>query len=552
MLLGYSRHNFRGAIHWYIVSLSLLKEIYLPVATTMFWQTPKSIQYAQIFLVVGPAFILYGYNQAGLSALLELPDVIHYFPQIDTVNTHGATEARNSTIEGLINACLQLGALVGALSCSLLSDAVGRRRSIFIAGAFAAVGQILQCTAFSLAQFTVGRIILGVGVGQLSVIVPVWHSESSSAGKRGRKVITAGIFICVGFVLSSWINLGTSKVSSLPLQWRLSLAIPVIFSLTICIFIFTLPESPRWLVQKCRLEEATDALARLNGRSTDDENVRAEISHINSSLDTAPKLSLRELIRTGDQNRYLYRFALCIAIQTLQQLVGGNLISIYTTKIFQENLHLTGDIPAIVAASFLTFKFFCSFISFAAVDRLGRRVILVVSGTGMSICMIAMAVSTSFPASDHAASITAAVFIFLFNFFYPIGFLGGNFLYCTEIAPVHLRAAMSSISTANHWLWNFIITMITPTALDTIGWRYYIVFAATCACVPLVVLPFFPETMNRNLELIDGVFKEARTIWDIVPMARRLPKGDVWTSVSYEDEKKNEYEVASAEQKEFA
>ncbi|KAE8137931.1 sugar transporter [Aspergillus pseudotamarii] len=519
----------------------------------MFWRTPRTIQYAQIFLVIAPAFILYGYNQAGLSALLDLRDVICYFPQIDTVNTHGAKEAENSTIKGLINGCLQLGALVGALSCSVIGDVIGRRKTIFVAGICAAAGQILQCTAFSLGQFTMGRIVLGVGVGQLSVIVPVWQAESSSAGNRGRKVITAGIFICVGFVLSSWINLGFSKASLPPLQWRISLAIPALFSFIICVSIFTLPESPRWLVQKHRIAEATEALAQLNGMPSHDEHVQYGICQIRNSLETGPKVSIKDIFDRNDQNRLLYRFGLCLVIQTLQQLVGGNLISIYTTSIFERNLHLQGDIPAIVAASSLTWKFLCSFISFFAVDRLGRRWIFVISGTGMSMCMVAMAAATSFSSSNHAASIVAAVFIFIFNFCYPIGFLGGNFLYCAEIAPAHLRAAMSSISTANHWLWNFIITMVTPVALSSIGWKYYIVFAATSACVPLIVLPFFPETMNRNLELIDKVFKEAPTVWDIVPMARRLPQGDAQPNVGGMSEEKNaEGEVARAEQREFA
>lgn len=218
-------------------------------------------------------------------------------------------------------------------------------------------------------------------------------------------------------------------------------------------------------------------------------------------------------------------------LQTLQQLVGGNLISIYTTAIFEDNLHPQGDLHQILAATTLTWKLLCPFIAFATIDYLGRRVVFIVSGTGMSVCMVVMAVATSFPASNHTASIVAAVFIFMFNLCYPIGFLGGNFLYTAEIAPVHLRIAMSSISTVNHWLWSFIITMITPVALSSIGWKYYIVFAVLFASVPLVVIPFFPETMNRNLELIDFVFREAATIWDIVPMARSLPKGDSRTEV---------------------
>ncbi|KAB8221128.1 hypothetical protein BDV33DRAFT_190718 [Aspergillus novoparasiticus] len=337
----------------------------------MFWKTPRTIH----------LYILYGYNQTGLSALLDLPDVIRYLPQIDTVNTHGAKKAEHSTIQGLINACFQLGAL-----------------------------------------FTVGRIKLGAGVGQLSVIVSLWQAESSTTGSRGRKVITAGIFICMGFLLSSWINLG----------WRVSLAIPVLLSSIICISIFTFPESPRWLVQKYRITDATETLAKLNGMSSKDEQVQYEICQIRDSLEVGPKVSIKDVFSRNDQNRLLYRFTLCLAIQILQQLVSGKLISIYTTSIFENNLHLQGDIPAIVAASSLTWKFLCSFIAFSfAVGRLGRQWLFVLTGTGMSMCMVAMAAATSFSASNHAASIVAAVFIFIFNFFYPIGFLGE--IFCTAL-----------------------------------------------------------------------------------------------------------------------
>ena len=172
-------------------------------------------------------------------------------------------------------------------------------------------------------------------------------------------------------------------------------------------------------------------------------------------------------------------------------------------------------------------KLACSFIAFAAIDRLGRRVLFTINGTGMTTCMVVMAVATSFPTTKKPESIVAATFIFIFNLCYPIGFLGGNLLYYTDIAPSHLRAAMSSVSTASHWLWNFVVTMITPLALSTIGWKFYNVFASISACVPLVVHFLFPETMGRSVGAIDQVFREAPTVWEIVPMAKGLPRGDV-------------------------
>lgn len=213
------------------------------------------------------------------------------------------------------------------------------------------------------------------------------------------------------------------------------------FSLVICFSIFALPESTRWLVQKNQIESATDTLAKLNGLSKDNEHVRSEISRIQRSLEAVQGASLRDPFASGDQSRLGYRLVLCIMLQTLQQLVGGNLISIYTTTIFEDNLHLQGDLPQILAATSLTWKLLCSFIAFAAIDYLGRCVVFIISGTGMSLCMVVMAVATSFPASNHAAPIAAAVFI-------------------------------------------FIITMITPVALSSIGWKYYIFFAVSLPVKP--------------------------------------------------------------------
>jgi hypothetical protein len=71
----------------------------------------------------------------------------------------------------------------------------------------------------------------------------------------------------------------------------------------------------------------------------------------------------------------------------------------------------------------------------------------------MGSCMLALAVATSYPSTNKAASVASVFFVFMFNFFVPIGFLGANFLYCAEVAPVKLRVSMASISTANHWLW---------------------------------------------------------------------------------------------------
>ncbi|KAJ5648577.1 hexose carrier protein [Penicillium lividum] len=153
--------------------------------------TGPTLRLAQIILIVAPAFVLFGYNQAGAGPLAILQSFVHVFPQIDTINTTG---------KGAVIAAFQIGALIGALSCTVLSDRLGRRMSIFIGSILTIIGQVFQVSAYSLIQFTVGRIILGIGIGQFSVAVPVWQAECSSAKTRGQHVI-ASVYLCVSDTL---------------------------------------------------------------------------------------------------------------------------------------------------------------------------------------------------------------------------------------------------------------------------------------------------------------------------------------------------------------
>ncbi|KAJ5929811.1 MFS sugar transporter [Penicillium verhagenii] len=479
----------------------------------------KSLRLAQALLIVAPAFIVFGYNQSGLGPLATLQSWVGIFPQIDTINTEGTQLAKNSTTKGAVIASFQLGALVGALSCTALGDRLGRRKTIFLGAILTLIGQLLQTSAYGLAQFVVGRVILGVGVGQWSVAVPpntganmLLLTESASAW-----VMRCATGLTLVLARSAEHFNGAFRslfLSSSPLI--------VLFA------VFLLPESPRWLVRVGRIEEATHSLAAYKGVSAEDESVRVEIAGIETSLEVSlDSAKLRDIFNPNkpDDERLLYRFCLCVALQFFQQMCGGNLISTYVSTIFEENLHMDSDLARILSSCAMTWKFLCSFIAFFAIDRLGRRKIFMISGAGMSVCMTVLAITTSFK-GNHTASVVSAVFIFLFNSFYPVGFLGGNFLYCTEVAPMRLRVAMAAISTGNHWLWNFVVVMITPVALDTIGYQYYIMYAVISACIPVVVYMFYPETMNRNLEALNHVFRDAPTTWDIVSMARHLPQGE--------------------------
>ncbi|KAL0944090.1 hexose carrier protein [Colletotrichum truncatum] len=516
-----------------------------------FGLTGNALNHLKTALIIAPSFILYGYNIGVVGGLLTEHDWVKTFPQIDTVNTTGAEKARNSTLQGFIVATFTIGATIGSLSCSWTGDIYGRRNIIFFSAILTLIGEVLMCSAFGLPQFTIGRVICGLGIGQLSSIVPVWQAETSAAANRGRQVVISGCFMCLGYMLESWIDFGFFQFHEGPITWRPPLAIAIFFSIVLMASIYFFPESPRWLVMKGRSEQARSVIAVLKSLPEDSLEVQAELSGIEYSLEETKDsaVSLKDMLTNGD-DKLLYRFCLCMGLQFYQQRLrishhsGSNLVSVYAPILFQQNLGMSSQQSRIMSGGTLTWKFIASFIAFFTIDRFGRRAAFMISGGGMSLCMIALAVSTSFGKDNYAAQISAAFWIYLYNTWIPIGLMGANYLYCTEVAPLRLRMAMSSISTANHWLFNFLVIMVTPIAINSIGYQYYIVYAVIAFTFPIVVWLFFPETTGRNLEEIDLLFRESPSIMATVKYAKNRPIAMPQEFRSEKDEKAAHLEEA--------
>lgn len=275
----------------------------------------------QTALIVLPAYVCFGYNQAGLGGLLTEEDWVKTFPDIDTVNYTGAFKSKHSTLQGFVVATFVIGALIGALTCSWSGDKFGRRNCIFFAGWCSLIGIILEASSFGLPQFIVARVILGFGVGQLSSIVPVWQSETAGAKNRGRHVVIDGLFICLGYTLESWIDLGFFEFKTGPVTWRPPIAIGSLFSIMVIVSIYFLPESPRWLVMKNRIEEARAVISAFRAKPGDALEVQAEVAGIELSLEerTGHKVKFSDMFSMGE-DKLLYRFGLCMLLQFYQQM----------------------------------------------------------------------------------------------------------------------------------------------------------------------------------------------------------------------------------------
>ncbi|KAJ7171734.1 putative MFS sugar transporter [Mycena crocata] len=475
---------------------------------------------ALIWAVVMPAFLLFGYNNSVAGGLLDLPAWTALFPQIDTTHTVGARKAHNSHIQGTVVGVYTLGGLFGALSCLLIGDKLGRRHTMMYGALVTTIGSILQCSAFSFAQLITGRVITGLGFGTISVAAPNWQAECSRAGHRGFVVMLEGLFNSAGLATAAWINYGLSHTTG-SVSWRFSLAFPCFYATIIFFSVPFWPESPRWLVKKGRIEEARHVLAALDDVPLDSPEITQEIEEIEISLKETGKGSFRDIFRNGE-GRFANRAFIAAAAQCFQQACGINVLGYYQTTIFINFLKLDPNTSRILSATVYTWQAVCAPIGLFTIERAGRRKLMLSGAAGMGMCMAVIAGCTSHP-DDQSAVHAAIAFIYLFSTFFVTGYLGLTFLYASEVAPLSVRTPITAISTGSKWLFNYTVVEATPTGFNSLGYKYFIIYAVINWFLILPTVYFlFPETQGLHLESVDRIFLGSKGIFDPVRKAKEL------------------------------
>ncbi|KAK9458441.1 sugar transporter [Dipodascopsis uninucleata] len=484
----------------------------------------KSQTIARTAFILTPSFILFGYFQSLLGGVLSFKSFYSQFPIMNTSTTTGQEKSHNSTIQGTVVAVYTLGCATGALLCNFLGQKFGRKECVFFASVVSVIGIILQVTSFNVVQLAVGRVVGGIGVGGLNAVVPVWVSECSPPKNRGKNVIILGEFICLGIAMVSWINYGFSTVGDKQYAWRIPMVIPISLPLVILITSPFFSESPRWLVRIGKRSKALAALSELANLPEDHPDIIAQYETLDRELNNSEGgdrvLGFSDLFTMGPR-KILFRVFLAVMANFFAIMTGATVISYYATTLYEESLGFSNRKAHLLAAISLTWKLVPALVAFLCVDRFGRRPLFLVSGLGMGLCMMIIGGTISISDANSGASIASVFLIFFFLFFFPLGYLGANFLYISEIAPHDLRMHMSTVGTVTHWIFNFVTAEITPIAFASIGWKYYFIYGCVGILSFFVVFIIFPETKNRSLEEIEHMFQNAKNIWDVRPISMK-------------------------------
>ncbi|KAK3072855.1 hypothetical protein LTR53_006041 [Teratosphaeriaceae sp. CCFEE 6253] len=449
---------------------------------------------AAVFLAIGG--FLFGYDSGIISSTIVQP----YFTQYMGTPTAAQTGGIVSSFTG--------GAVLGAASISYLADRLGRKRTVFVGAVISVIGCALQGGAVNLAMVAVGRAIAGMAVGLLSSIVPMYCAEIATAQDRGKLSGLLQFMLSWGFFVAQWLGYGCFNVNS-DFQWRFPLSFQVVPGLVMAIGVWFMQESPRWLMERDRHDEAKVVLQKLHSNGHNEDFLQLEFEEI------------RDTIVAEKQ-----RLVLGCGIQAFGQLSGINVINYYGNVIYKLLGIDTGTSLKIVGISGALSIIYCV-IGLWLLDRVGRVKPMIVATTGCGLALLVNSVlSQYYVAGDKATgadpnenalrAMVAMNFVFSF-FFTMIGII--TWVYPAEIFSTEIRARGNSLSTMSNWILNLIFAQFSPTALKNVGFRYFYAFFVFNICAVACYVFFYPETKGRTLEQMDELFGD-----QLVPHALQEPE----------------------------
>ncbi|MDQ0646309.1 SP family sugar:H+ symporter-like MFS transporter [Microbacterium natoriense] len=447
----------------------------------------------------------------------------------DTAIINGAVDALAGNVSGFdLNVGLKgfavssalIGCAVGAWFAGPISNKYGRIPVMVVAAAMFLISSIGSGLAFSVVDLIIWRVIGGFGVGAASVIAPAYIAEVSPAKIRGRLgslqqlAIVTGIFASL---LTDALLAGIAGEAAAPLwgltAWRwmfISAALP---ALVYGIMSLRLPESPRYLVRRGEIERASEVLSTVTGTL----DVKGKIKEITDTIDTERKESLRDL--RGSRFGLKPVVWVGILLSVFQQFVGINVIFYYSTTLWQS---VGFDESSALLTSVITSvtNIVVTIVAILLVDRVGRRIMLLVGSIGMAVTLGLMSLAFSFGTLDAAGSVTlpdpwATVALICANGF--VVFFGSTWgplvwVLLGEMFPNSIRAGALAVAAAAQWAANFFISTTFP-AFAEIGLTFAYGFYAFFALLSFFFVYFkVAETKGKELEeMTDDAKVERRT-----------------------------------------
>ena len=467
-------------------------------------------------LVTGVTFVatlgglLFGYDTAVISGAVSSIDANFIDPQ------HLSETARSSLSGWTVSSAL-FGCIIGALMAGWVSNAIGRKGGMVVAGALFflsalgsaypefGLGPIGGMGPAALTPFILYRIVCGVGVGIASMLSPLYIAEISPSQIRGRLVSFNQLSIVLGIALVYFVNWAIAAQGDetwiRTTGWRLMLvseAVPAVLFLGLLTLV---PDTPRWYVLKGHNDKALSVLNRLLGET----EARTTLQEIKTSLVVPDQAAGTSLFAFGT-----LVIVAGILLSVFQQFVGINAVLYYAPLMFK-NLGASTDSAllqtVIVGAANVLF----TIIAIATVDRLGRKPLLIIGGVIMGIAMVTL----GFQFQANAVGIGPLLAAVLYIAGFALSWGPVTWVLLAEMFPNTIKSKAMAIAVAAQWIanllvsWSFkiLIGNSTLNALFNHGFPYWMYGLMSFLAAAFVYF-YVPETKQRTLEEIQNLWTQ--------------------------------------------
>ena len=449
-----------------------------------------------IFLSIVAAIggFLFGYDAAVISGTIKLVTVQF---GLDTIN------------QGWYVGCALVGSIFGVSIAGILSDAIGRKKTLMIAAVLFTFSGIGCAISGGFVELVICRIVGGIGIGVVSIISPLYISEVSITQYRGRLVSLYQLAITLGFLGAYLVNyqlLNIAKAGSpgdgliekifVNEFWRGMLGMSAIPSLLFLIIIFSIPESPRWLILKHQPERALPILTRIY---KNDALARMQINETQQVLHKGKQNEWTFLMKPGIRKAVIIGAAIAI----LGQFMGVNAVLYYGPTIFMDNGLSSGDslfyqvLVGLVNA-------ITTVIALIIIDKVGRKKLVYWGVSGMIISLVSIGLYFLFGKTLGIPSGFLLALFLLYIFCCAISICAVIFVLLSEMFPIEVRGLAMSIAGFSLWLGTYLIGQLTPWLLENLSpMGTFFLFAVVCIPYMLIVWKLIPETAGKSLEEIE-------------------------------------------------
>jgi SP family arabinose:H+ symporter-like MFS transporter len=386
-----------------------------------------------------------------------------------------------------------VGCAAGSLIAGYLADKYGRRAVLMICALLFAISGIGAGISNELNAFILFRIIGGLGVGAAAMVSPMYIAEIAPASQRGRLVALYQLAIVTGILLAYFTNYALNDIGENNWRWMFgSQAIPSFLFLCMLLLV---PETPRWLVGRNKIAQATKILQKIANNA----NVADEVQQIKNSFGQQEKASVFTLF----DKPYKKVIMAGVLLAIFQQITGINAILYYAPVIFNQTG--LGNSDSLVYTIIIgVVNVVSTFIAIGLVDKVGRRRFLLNGSLLMGLSLVVVAICFYFEFYRYYI-ILISVLVYVASFGCTLGAV--TWVYLSEIFPNRIRALALSLATFALWLADFLVSYSFPVMIANMSTSITLgLYALFCVIAFIYMFINIPETKGKSLEEIETLF----------------------------------------------